>query len=192
MQTLRTRAMTLEQAGAILATLYISVHKTPPPPALLSLRDWFAAVSRHSGDRLPAHIAAGILTLIERLAPGDGLCHGDLHPGNVIMTADGPKIIDWVASFRAGAALDLGRCHLLLSELPYAPEGTDPGRPRALNAAVQSEYARMASLSEAALRAAMQPYLPILYAVVIADWATNPARRAQLIQRVEATLRSQG
>ena len=190
-QLLRTGAMTSGQAGAILATLYISVHRTPPPPELLSLRDWFGAVSRHSDGRLPNHIATGILTLIERLAPGDGLCHGDLHPANVIMTANGPKIIDWVASFRASGALDLGRCHLLLSELVYAPEGTDPARPRALNAAVQSEYARLAGMSEAALTAAMEPYLPILYAVVIADRATKPARRQQLIQRVEATLRSQ-
>jgi hypothetical protein len=45
-------------------------------------------------------------------------------------------------------------------------------------------------MSQAALTAAMEPYLPILYAVVIADRATQPARREQLIQRVEATLRS--
>jgi len=31
LQLLRTRAMTPEQAGAILAALAISVHKTPPP-----------------------------------------------------------------------------------------------------------------------------------------------------------------
>jgi hypothetical protein len=31
LQLLRTRAMTPEQAGAILAALSISVHKTPPP-----------------------------------------------------------------------------------------------------------------------------------------------------------------
>src|SRR5271163_1683087 len=102
------------------------------------------------------------------------------------MTAYGPKIIDWVASFRAPAAYDLGRCHVLLCEL--VPEGMGPARPRALNAAVQSEYARLTGMSPAALTAAIEPYLPILYAVVIADPATNPARREQLIQRVEATL----
>jgi len=156
------------------------------------LRDWFDAVSRVPGGMLPKHIATGVLTLIERLPPGNGLCHNDLHPGNVIMTVDGPRIIDWLATVRAGAALDLGRCRLHLSELIYAPEGTDPERPRALNAAVQSEYARLAGMSPAALTAAMEPYLPILRAYALADRATHPARRERLIQRVEATLRSEG
>ena len=95
LQLSRTGAMTSEQAGAILATLAISVHKTPPPPDVLSLRDYMDGALRLSGGMLPKHIATGILTLIERLPPGDGLCHGDLHPGNVIMTADGPRLIDW-------------------------------------------------------------------------------------------------
>jgi Ser/Thr protein kinase RdoA (MazF antagonist) len=189
-QLLRTRAMTSEQAGAILATLYISVHKTSPPPDVLSLRDWFTYASRVP-DGIPEHIATGVLSLIERLAPCDALCHADLHPGNVIMTADGPRIIDWVAAVRAGAALDLGRCHVTFSELVYAPEGTDPERPRALNVAVQSEYARLAGMSQAALTAAMEPYLPILRAFALAERATNPARRERLIQRVEATLRAE-
>jgi hypothetical protein len=61
--------MTSEQAGAILATLYISVHKTPPPPDAPSLRDWFVSASRVPG--VPEHIATGVLTLIERLPPGE-------------------------------------------------------------------------------------------------------------------------
>ena len=188
LQLLRARAMTPEQVGAILATVYISVHKTPPPPELLSLRDWFAAVSRQSGDMLSKHIATGILALIERLPPGDGLCHGDLHPSNVIMTADGPRIIDWSGAVRAPAALDLASAHVLLSEI--APELVDdPERPRAVNAAVQSEYARLAGISPAALTAAMEPYLPILRAFALAERATNPSRRERLIQRVEAALR---
>ncbi len=72
----------------------------------------------------------GILSRIERLPPGDGLCHCDLHPGNVIMTADGPRIIDWDGAVRAPAALDLACCHISLSEL--APEVVDnPERARA-------------------------------------------------------------
>jgi hypothetical protein len=36
---------------------------------------------------LPEHIATGMLPLIERLSPSDGLCHCDLPSDNVIVTA---------------------------------------------------------------------------------------------------------
>jgi Ser/Thr protein kinase RdoA (MazF antagonist) len=70
---------------------------------------------RGAGDRIPRHIADGILTLIDRLPPSGGLCHCDLHPGNVIMTADGPKLVDWIGAVRAHGALDLAVSHFLLS-----------------------------------------------------------------------------
>jgi phosphotransferase family enzyme len=189
LQLSRSGAMTPEQAGAILAALYISVHKTPPPPEVLSLRDWMDGTLRLSGDMLPKHIAAGILPLIERLPPGDGLCHCDLHSGNVIMTADGPRIIDWFSAVRAPAALDLGCCHILHSEL--APEIVeDPERPLAVNASVQSDYARLTGMSSAALRAAIEPYLSIVRVFVLLGGAA-PTQRERLIQRVEAYLRSE-
>ena len=54
LQLSRTGAMTSEQVGAILATLAISVHKTPPPPDVLSLRDWMDDALRDSGGRIPS------------------------------------------------------------------------------------------------------------------------------------------
>ena len=56
---------------------------------------------------------------------------------------------------------------------------------------MQSEYARLAGLSPAALTAAIELYLPILRAFALAERATNPARRERLIQRVEAALRAE-
>jgi aminoglycoside phosphotransferase (APT) family kinase protein len=189
-QLSRSGAMTPEQTGAILATLAISVHKTASPPDILSLRDTEAGSSRRSGGILPQHIVTGILTLIERPAPEDRLCHGDLHAGNVIMTTDGPRLIDWGGATRAPAGLDLACCHFLQTEL--IPERVpDPERPRATNAAMQSEYARLAGMSRAALTAAMEPYLPIVYVRVLLGPAGSPALRERLIQHVEAALRSE-
>ncbi len=190
-QLTRSGAITFEQAGAVLATLFISVHKTPPPPDVLSLRDWMDGSLRFSGDTVPKHVASGVLTLIERLPPGDGLCHGDLHPGNVIMTAEGPRIIDWFCAIRAGAALDLAYCQVLLAELA-AENADNPQRPRAVNSAVQSEYARLTGMSAAALTAAVEPYLPIVCVFALLGPAWSPAQRERLIQRVEATLGSEG
>ncbi|MBS0524911.1 MAG: aminoglycoside phosphotransferase family protein [Proteobacteria bacterium] len=186
LQLLRSGAMTSEQAGAILASLYRCVHETPPPPGMISLHYLIASAAR----LMPRHIAFGILALIERLPPGDGLCHLDLHPSNVIMTAQGPRIIDWAFPVRAAAAADLARCHTALFDLVYAPEDLDPARPHALHAAVHSEYARLAGMSSVALTAAIEPYLPILRAFALADGMTNPARRERLTQHVEAALRS--
>jgi aminoglycoside phosphotransferase (APT) family kinase protein len=187
MQLSRSGAMTTAQTGAILASLYMSVHKTPPPTEVRLLRDWLEAL-QISGDMVPAHIATGILALIERLQPGDGLCHGDLHPANVIMTADGPRLVDWYGTVRAPAAFDLACGHVIMTEL--VPEHiNDPERPRAYNAATQSEYARLTGMSHATLMAAMEPYLPIA-CVIYLLWGIGGALRERLIQRIETSLRS--
>jgi hypothetical protein len=60
-----------------------------------------------------------------------------------------------------------------------------------LNATVQSEYARLAGISPAALTAAVEPYLPIVYVRFLLGPAASPALRERLIQRVEAALRSE-
>jgi aminoglycoside phosphotransferase (APT) family kinase protein len=187
LQLSRTGAVTFEQAGAIIAALAMSVHKTPPPPEVLSLRDYMEGWLRLDGGLLPKHIATDVLALIDRLSPGDGLCHCDLSPGNVIMTAEGPKLVDWGSAMRAPAALDLGFLHVILSEL--APAIADnPERPRATNAAAQSEYARLAGMSLAELTAAMQLYLPIVRTFVVLGNVV-PSLRERLIQRIEAGLR---
>ena len=154
---------------------------------MLSLRDYMESQLRLDDGKLPKHIATDILALIDRLPPGDNLCHGDLTPGNVIMTAEGAKLIDWAGAMRGPAALELGFLHVILSEL--APEIADnPERPRATNVAAQTEYARLAGISPAALTAAMEPYLPIVRTFVVLGDAV-PSLRGRLIQRIEAALR---
>jgi tRNA A-37 threonylcarbamoyl transferase component Bud32 len=133
LQLSRSGAMTPEQTGAILATLAISVHKMAPPRDVLSLRDTMNGSSLLSGGILPEHIATSILTLIERLAPGEGLCHGDLHPDNVIMTAGGPRLIDWGGATRTPAGLDLACSHVILSR---------PGNCRRSGAAARGQCGR--------------------------------------------------
>jgi len=189
LQLTRTGAVTFERAGAIVAALAMSLHKTPPPPEVLSMRDHMESRLRHDDGKIPKHIATEILALIDRLPPGDGLCHTDLSPGNVIMTAEGPKLVDWAGAMRGPAVLELGFLHVVLSEL--APEIADnPERPRATNAAAESEYARLTGISPAELTAAMEPYLPIVRTfIVLGD--VVPSLRERLIQRIEAGLRSE-
>src|SRR5262245_447563 len=110
-------------------------------PARLITR--LGAVPRRPASEAPRH---GRPCPAQEPLPGDGLCHGDFQPDNVIMTAEGPRAIDWTWTRRVGPALDLGHCQVVLCEL--IPENhDDPERPRALNAAVQSEYERLGGMS---------------------------------------------
>jgi hypothetical protein len=60
-----------------------------------------------------------------------------------------------------------------------------------VNAAAQTEYARLAGMSEAALTAAVKPYLPIIRVHIVLAEAVPavPGLRQRLIQRIEADLR---
>ncbi len=157
---------------------------------MLLLREHMDVSLRLNRGMLPKHFAAGILGLIDRLSPADGLCHGDLNPGNVIMTAQGPRLIDWTEAKRAPPAFDLAFSHVGLAEI--APTLVDnPERPRAVNAAVQSEYAGLAGIAPAALRAEIERYLPIAYAYYV-HGDPHPAWRERLIQRIEAALQPEG
>ncbi len=187
LQLSRSGAMTPAQTGATLAALCHAVHRTPPPRDVLPLRAYMDHSLRLHGGALPAHFAPGILALIERLSPDDALSHGDTHPANVIMTAQGPRLIDWISAARGPAALDLGSSHIVLSEM--APETVaDPERPRAVDVAMQAEYARLSGLSPAALTATMRAWLPVVAVRVLlgGGW---PAGQERMMRRVEAALR---
>ncbi len=188
-QATRSGAITPEQAGAILASLCLAVHRTRPPSGALSLHQAMDARLRFAGRVLPERIISGVFALIEHLAPDNVLCHSDLHPRNVIMTAQGPRLIDWLGAARAPAAYEIAQCHVLIAELD--PEYADEPQRAPVNAALQAEYARLAGMTPAALTAAMQPYLPIVRVFLLLGGAM-PDMRETLMQRVEAALRSEG
>lgn len=184
----RTGAITRERAGEIIAKLCLAVHGTPPPPEALSLRQAMDARLQFAGKVLPEPIVTGVFALIEHLAPADVLCHSDLHPRNVIMTAHGPRLIDWLGATRAPAAYEMAQCQVLMCELDPEHDEDPEGAP--VNAALQAEYARLAGMAPAALTAAIEPYLPIARVFLLLAGA-RPDVRERLTQRVEAALGSE-
>ncbi|MCX7370910.1 MAG: phosphotransferase [Alphaproteobacteria bacterium] len=180
LQLSRSGAMSPAQVGAVLATLCLSVHRIAAPPDVLSVRDMMTGSLRDAGGALPEPIANGILALIERLPTGEQLCHGDVPPGNVIMTAQGPRFVDWQGAIRASVGYDLACCHVMHCDLA-ADMVSDPERPRANDAATRSAYARLAGISTAALTAAAESYLPVIRVFVLLGPAGSPTLRERLI-----------
>lgn len=69
---------------------------------------------------------------VARLPRGAALLHGDLHPGNVLMSPRGPVVIDWFDAAIGHPMADVVRSSLLIrpfdgdSERPHLP-GAPPG-----------------------------------------------------------------
>jgi Ser/Thr protein kinase RdoA (MazF antagonist) len=191
LQLLQAGAIAPEAAGVILATFGLAIHETPPPAELPTLRIYLEEYLRLPDHQIAEHIAAGARALIDRLPQDQRLCHCDLHPGNVIMTREGPRLIDWTGARRGGAAYDLACCHLLLTDL--VPDGLgDREQQRALNAAVRSGYARLAGLSPTAITAAVEAHLPVVRLFVLLASPLSAPTRERLSRRLEADLRAEG
>jgi aminoglycoside phosphotransferase (APT) family kinase protein len=94
LDALGKRPWTLRAQIRLLARLHATVHAVPP-------LDW-----------LPAPFGDGDGTQV--------LLHRDLHPQNVILTADGPRIIDWEGAARGPAAADVAMTWLVVgfSDVP--------------------------------------------------------------------------
>lgn len=191
LELVKAGQITPEATGAFLANLALSVHRTAAPARVLSMRDYMERSLELPEAGIPGRIATGVLDLIDRLPADDGLAHCDLHPDNVIMTAQGAKLIDWTGVKRGGASLDLACCHFLSTELEVETFG-DPARQRAINAAMQSEYAKLAGLAPDALMAAMESHLPIVRVFFLLGGLPRPATRERLLKRLEADFAATG
>jgi aminoglycoside phosphotransferase (APT) family kinase protein len=64
---------------------------------------------------LPELVRAAALARLAELPQGDRVCHGDFHPDNVLLTARGPVVIDWLDAVQGEPAADVARTLLLLT-----------------------------------------------------------------------------
>jgi aminoglycoside phosphotransferase (APT) family kinase protein len=97
------------QLGALQARLHDAVAPADLRDLRPRLRDRIDDAPHLSRD-LKSHV----IGVLDDLPDGDRICHGDFHPGNVILSGRGPVIIDWTNATRGDAAGDLARTVLIL------------------------------------------------------------------------------
>jgi aminoglycoside phosphotransferase (APT) family kinase protein len=110
-----------------LADLHAAMHEergTGLPDGLAGLRE----AIEHGARRLGEPVRDAALARLEALPRGDALVHGDLHPGNVLMTRNGPVVIDWLTAAFGPPAADVARTLFLLTGSVLGAEFSGPRR----------------------------------------------------------------
>ncbi|WP_217551556.1 phosphotransferase family protein [Streptomyces sp. GbtcB6] len=120
--------------GAVMA--YVREHGYPAPRVRPSGSRTELVMERLSGPTMLAALLAGetdaeeggalLASLLRRLHavpgrdpadPGTRVLHLDLHPDNVILTPDGPRVIDWTNAEDGPPGLDWGMSAVILAQV---------------------------------------------------------------------------
>lgn len=112
-----------------LAAIHLDIFRAGPPVGVPDLVHRMSSkvdiVAQLSEDERSEAIG-----MIRGLPRGASLLHGDLHPGNVLMTSQGPVVIDWFDSAIGHPVADIVRSSLLMRAngrgvaLPHMPGAT--------------------------------------------------------------------
>ncbi len=136
LEALKTSPLKVGAHARSLAELHLTMHRTTNNslPAQRAALVW----SINHARALPEDLRRSVLQRLEGLPDGSQLCHGDFHPGNVILSQRGPVVIDWMTAVRGNPAADLARTRLLLT-IGDPPQG---GLLRLLILSVRSLFER--------------------------------------------------
>ncbi|GAA2228245.1 aminoglycoside phosphotransferase family protein [Promicromonospora sukumoe] len=150
LDVLRRRPWQVRALARTLAETHLAVHEVLGPADLPDVRQVLAA--RIGGATLSRELRGFALRLLDGLPSGDRLCHGDYHPGNVMVGGDRVSVIDWPNAARGVPEADHARAILLLQwadPLSAVPRGGPGLAKRGLIAAGRSMLTRGYALTYA-------------------------------------------
>jgi len=113
LQEINTRPWTLLKQARALAELQATINRQSIA-GLPFYKDRLEYDIRHAGH-LGEELRDKALARLRSFPSGTNLCHGDYHPGNVLITAKGPVVIDWMTASAGSPWTDAARTSLILS-----------------------------------------------------------------------------
>jgi aminoglycoside phosphotransferase (APT) family kinase protein len=129
--------------GRRLADVQLALFELVPPVTLPDQRDRLISKIRWSAANVDASLGVA-LELMPARTDTPRLCHGDLHPSNVIVSDHGPVIVDWFDASRGDRVADVARSSLtLLAHGATTPSHLPGSDPRTLALLTQAYLSRL-------------------------------------------------
>ena len=118
LDVIKARPWLVLRFAALLGELHARIHRAPvaPDAGLGRLADQLRRRIERVASLSDAARAAALdqLSRLDRRPGEPRLCHGDLHPGNVVLGPRGPVIVDWGGAALGPPAADVARTQLLI------------------------------------------------------------------------------
>ena len=131
LQDMNRHPWTIWKHARTLAELHVNIHRNSIP-GLPSYKDQLHSAIERT-QYLTEVLRDKSLRLLESLPEGQTLCHGDYHPDNILLTSDGPLVIDWMTACSGSSWADVARTRLLLT---IGPKGAGKQVSRLIRTAV--------------------------------------------------------
>ncbi|WP_033281851.1 phosphotransferase [Streptomyces sp. NRRL F-525] len=159
--------------GAVME--HVRAHGYPVPRVRPGDSRTELVMERLSGPTMVEAIVAGTIDTVEAgtvLAsllrqlhavpgrrPGTRVLHLDLHPENVLLTPDGPRVIDWATAEDGDPGLDWGLSAIILAQVAVDDDQPVAGPARALLVSLLADPSGLTGegLAEARRRRAVNP-----------------------------------
>jgi len=115
---------TVFASSRLMARLHAQMHTCRPVGLPSQRRRLQERISAAHG--LSTGLKRVALTALDQLPDDTVLCHGDYHPDNILLSARGPVIIDWVEATCGHPLADVARTTLMMRHASVPPHV--PGR----------------------------------------------------------------
>ncbi|NQX57995.1 aminoglycoside phosphotransferase family protein [Paenibacillus qinlingensis] len=102
------------ECGRQLAQIQIKLQRVKAYEHLQSFKSRLADTINHIRHPGFEPFREAIVNCLADLSDGNQLCHGDYHPGNVLLSQEGPVVIDWMTAAYGPAQADAARTIMLL------------------------------------------------------------------------------
>ncbi len=140
LQRLISKPWAVARFARLLAKLQAAMHSRTAPELPSQRRRLERRIQ--AAKPLPPDLKDAALRALARLPDADVICHGDFHPDNVLMTARGSVIIDWIDATRGHPLADVARTSLIMRLGGLPPGAARRWLIQALRALFHTAYLR--------------------------------------------------
>ncbi|SFJ14369.1 phosphotransferase family protein [Thermoflavimicrobium dichotomicum] len=111
-QAITKNPFTMKKHAILMARLHLDMHKIDGQE--LPLQKETLKENITLAPLLDKHTKNKIIRYVDSLPEGSQVCHGDFHPDNILLSPQGPVIIDWITAISGNPFADVARTSLML------------------------------------------------------------------------------